>query len=454
MTSAFAPIGVAEEALVPFCRDLEAAALLPAVAAAGIQDLERIKRLAAAAQLALVRQIDASVIGDESEGGKARWFASRTGQSTRDALRDIATAEALGGLPATEAALRAGELSADQAHEVASASVLDPSAEAALLGLAREGSLAELKRAAKKVRAAATDNEKKARDAHEHRDLAAGSDEETGEGWFHGHGPTTAVAELLAHLEPWVQAEFERARKEGRRERRGAFMFDALLAALRFAAACRRGQVTGRGPDPASWPHGPDGPVTWPAGPPVNILVRVDLTTILRGHAIAGETCEIDGLGPVPLAALREWFPQAAIDLIITKGVDVFNVTHFGRNVSARQRVFLDWLGEQCSRLGCPATRNLEIDHRVEWHKLKVTEIHNLDKLCGPDHDRKTNHGWSLVAGTGRRRMVPPDHPDHPANAPPNTGDPPATGDPPNTGDPPAGGHPPKTGDPPSAHAA
>ena len=48
----------------------------------------------------------------------------------------------------------------------------------------------------------------------------------------------------------------------------------ALLAALRFAAACRRGHVTGKGPapDPASWPDGPDGAVTWPSGPPVSIL--------------------------------------------------------------------------------------------------------------------------------------------------------------------------------------
>ena len=174
MTSEFAPIAVAEDALGPFCRDLDGATLLPSRAASGIEDLERIKRLAAAAQLEMVRQVDESVVGDDSEGARARWLAMRTGQSTRDAGRDIATAEALGRLPATEAALRNGELSAAQAHEVASAAVLDPSAEAGLLGLAREGSLSELKRAAKKVRAAATDNEKKARDAHERRDLAAG----------------------------------------------------------------------------------------------------------------------------------------------------------------------------------------------------------------------------------------------------------------------------------------
>ena len=439
MTDVFAALDVVESAFGPFCQELDPQAVDAAQAAAGVERLARVERWAAGARLRLAEQIDQSIVG-EGENSKARWLAQQTGQSTRDAARDLGVTDALAGLDATDAALRSGELSATQAHEVASAAVLDPSAEAGLLGLAREGSLAELKRAAKKVRAAATDNDEKVRDAHEHRDLAAGADEETGEGWFHGHGPTTAVAELLAHLEPWVQAEFDRARKEGRRERRGALMFDALLNALRFAAACRRGRVTGTSPDPASWPHGPDGPVTWPSGPPVNILVRVDLTTILRGHAIAGETCEIDGLGPVPLDALREWFPQAAIDLIITKGVDVFNVTHLGRNVNARQRVFMDWLGEACTRLGCGATRNLQIDHRVEWHKLKVTEIRNLDKLCGPDHDRKTNEGWSLVAGTGRRRMVPPDDPDHTANAPPANA--------------PPAGDPPMTGDPPSTHAA
>ena len=443
MTGTSSPIALVEQELVPYCLALDVDALTPAAAASDFEELERIRRLIADTQLRIVRRINESVIGDDTEASKARWLAMRAGQSTRDAGRDIAVSDALLELSETDRAMRRGELSAAQAHEVTSAAVLDPSAEAELLALAREGSLAELKRAAKKVRAAATDNEKKARDAHEHRDLAAGSDEETGEGWFHGHGPTTAVAELLAHLEPWVQAEFERARKDGRRERRGALMFDAALNALRFAAACRRGRMAGQGPapDPASWPHGPDGPVTWPSGPPVNILVRVDLTTILRGHAIAGETCEIDGLGPVPLAALREWFPQAAIDLIITKGVNVFNVTHLGRNVNARQQTVMDWLGEQCTRLGCPATRQLQIDHRVDWHKIHITEIANLDKLCIPDHNRKTREGWSLVEGTGRRRMVPPDHPDHPANAPPANA-------------PPAAGDAPKTGDPPSAHAA
>jgi hypothetical protein len=39
--------------------------------------------------------------------------------------------------------------------------------------------------------------------------------------------------------------------------------------------------------------------------------------------------------------------------------------------------------------------------------------------FCGHDHDLKTNHGWSLVEGTGRRAFVPPEDPRHPRNKPP-----------------------------------
>ena len=37
-----------------------------------------------------------------------------------------------------------------------------------------------------------------------------------------------------------------------------------------------------------------------------------------------------------------------------------------------------------------------------------------LDRLCEGHHDKKTYDGWALVAGTGKRAMVPPDDPRHP----------------------------------------
>jgi hypothetical protein len=269
------------------------------------------------------------------------------------------------------------------------------------LATAKNGSVPELRRQAKRIKAAASDDAAKNRAAQENRNLFGGVDEDTKEGWLHAKGPAASLAEFWAHLEPWIQAQFDKARRQGRTETRGAYAFDALLAAMAFATAARRGGIN---------------PKDAPVGPPVTILARVDATAMARGHTRAGETCEIDGLGPVPVAALRDLLPQAAIDLIVTNGVDVWNITHLGRRATARQQVVLDWLGVECTRQGCGATRHIQVDHRVDWARVKVTELANLDWLCVPCHRRKTHHGWALVDGTGKRPMVPPDHPDHPHN--------------------------------------
>ena len=421
MSARFAPVRAARLGVTPFLKGLEPERYTGAEAADGIKEIAKLERLLAGARIRLAKRIDESVAGAEGEDGPGRWLANQTGQNPKDAAKDIDTSKTLDDLDATDEALANGDLSPTQAHEVSSAAAADPSAEQGLLDTAKNASVPELKRKAKKVRAAATNNEDKARRAHENRELSSGVDEDTAEGWIHAKGPAARIAEILALLEPWIQVEFTKARREGRYERRGAYAFDALLAALRFAAACRTG-TRGAGPDGTGRAAG-GGPNGGPApvGPPANVLVRADLSAILRGETIAGETCEIDGLGPVPVDALLEILPQAAIDLILTDGVDVFNVTHFGRRANARQQVVLDWLGGQCTRLGCSATRHLQVDHRIDWAKIKITELRNLDWLCVDDHRRKTHDGWALVHGRGRRRMVPPDDPSHPkqSNAPP-----------------------------------
>jgi hypothetical protein len=76
------------------------------------------------------------------------------------------------------------------------------------------------------------------------------------------------------------------------------------------------------------------------------------------------------------------------------------------------------WSQPTCSRPGCDQTwAHAEVDHRVPWVETHRTELHGLDRLCRHDHRLKTDHGWALVAGTGTRPMVPPDHPDHPDHA-------------------------------------
>jgi hypothetical protein len=410
----FAPLDTVRSGLAGICHDLAPDDLTPDRAAAAIDELAGIARLAEGAIVRLADRVDDTVTGAEGENGPARWLARHTGQSVTTAGRYLAASEALARLAATDRALRDGELTATQAHEVTSAAALDPGAEADLLALGRDGSLSELRRAAKKVRAAATDNDHKHRDAHENRDLGADVDDETGEGDLRARGPASVIAQMLALLEPWIQARFDHARKHGRRERRGALGFDALLDALTFADQTRRGTGSGSGGGLTLPDIG--GP---PTGPPVSILARVDVTAIQRGHTRPGETCEIDGLGPVPVEDLRRLLPQATIDLIVTNGVDAYNIVHLGRSTLARQQVVMDWIGGQCARLGCPATRHLQIDHRIDWAHTHTTELKALDWLCPADHRRKTHHNWALVHGRGKRHMVPPDHPDHPANAPP-----------------------------------
>ena len=493
----FAHLSTVRDLVTEGARDLDPSAMDPVEVRATVTEIAAVERLLAGARVRLEGRL-------EADRPTATWLAEATGRSVGAAERELATAEALADLPATDRAARDGELSADQVSAVVFGASADPSAEADLLATARRGSLSELRRRARKVRGAATDDDTKHRDAHAGRDLSSGVDVDLGVGRLNAHGTTTSIAEMLSLLEPWTQAEFDRARRDGRTERRGAYAYDALLAALRHAAGItpahdhdlttvltpHGGRPGGhssaardRGPDSGSSGNGPDGrdggtvsgpdsssgssidrrsdtgggegdldpgadrragprpgpgagPGTLPpsvahpatsgaelrsGGPrrrrPPRLLVRVDLTALLRGRSVGGETCEIDGIGPVPVAALRELLPGAVIDLIVSRGEDAFNVTHLGRYANATQQAVLDWLGGECSRLGCGATRHLQIDHRIPWATVKVTELANLDRLCTPDHRLKTTEGWELVPGTGKRPMVPPDHPDHPRNA-------------------------------------
>jgi hypothetical protein len=130
-----------------------------------------------------------------------------------------------------------------------------------------------------------------------------------------------------------------------------------------------------------------------------------------------GELCEIAGIGPIPVSVARELLGESILKLVITKGVDVLNVTHLGRGPNAAQRVALLWSSPGCSVEGCARTR-VEIDHRIPYAQTGHTRLDECDALCKHHHDRKHRDGWALVEGTGKRPMVPPDDRRHPKNRP------------------------------------
>jgi hypothetical protein len=149
-------------------------------------------------------------------------------------------------------------------------------------------------------------------------------------------------------------------------------------------------------------------------------LLRIDLEALRRGRVHGDELCEIRGVGPVPVPVAQDLLGRAVLKLVITRGVDVVNVTHLGRGPTAAQKIALAWRNPTCTVEGCWRTR-VENDHREPWAQTKHTRLDELDPLCEFHHDLKTRLRWALARGTGKRPLVSPDDPRHPINqqAPP-----------------------------------
>jgi hypothetical protein len=212
-------------------------------------------------------------------------------------------------------------------------------------------------------------------------------DREPGRGGATARARTACVAERAARR--------GKARAEGRREGRRAYAFDALVQLAKDRTKTRGARST----------------------PSHLTLIRVDLEALRRGRAHDGEQCEISGIGPIPAGTARELLGESILKLVITKGVDVLNVTHLGRGPTAAQRVALLWSSPTCSVEACARAR-VEIDHRVPYSASGHTRLDELDPLCKRHHQRKHHDGWALVEGTGNRPMVPPEDPRHPKNRP------------------------------------
>jgi hypothetical protein len=148
-------------------------------------------------------------------------------------------------------------------------------------------------------------------------------------------------------------------------------------------------------------------------------MIRVDLDAILRGVPLEGELCEIVGFGPIPVSVVEELLASGNAFLVgvLTRSQQIQGIYHHRRYPNAYQKSALDFLYPSCAAQGCPARAGLQSDHRRDWIKTKFTVFDLLDRLCPHHHRLKTNLGWGLVEGTGKRPFVPPDDPRHPRHA-------------------------------------
>ena len=154
----------------------------------------------------------------------------------------------------------------------------------------------------------------------------------------------------------------------------------------------------------------------------VKLIARVDYGALWRGWVEGDEVCEIDGVGPVPVSVVERLAEDAFVAVVLTDGVDVMRVAHFGRKATAFQTTALQWRDRHCVIEGCTNART-QVDHHVDWAEAKRTFLPDLGGLCAFHHKLKTYKGYRLVDSPlpGRKRLIAPDEPDPPPPKQPET---------------------------------
>ncbi|HET9442554.1 MAG TPA: DUF222 domain-containing protein [Acidimicrobiales bacterium] len=374
-----------EAALVSFCDRFDVDSIPGPEVGPVHQHLTRATKLLDGARTRLARRVEDSGAWRKDGDRTCEEFLARTAGTTTGAAKDRLTAsKRLVDLPATEAAVRAGALSAEQAAVVADAAAANPAAEERLLATAKLEPMSGLRDEARRAKAAA-DPDPQATQARIHagRCLRRWTDNE---GAYNLSLRTTAKAgaEIDAALAPVIDRVFSQARTDGRHESPEAYAADALHQL-----------VTTRGTDSKR-----------SRAREAKVIALVSHRALVRGKLEDGETCELAGVGPVPVSTVHDMLDDAFLAAVVTDGVDVFNVAHLGRQATAHQRTALQARGYRCEVPGCPARHNLEIDHVDEWCQTLRTKLDRLAWLCPHHHRLKTTKGHRLEGTVGHRRWL------------------------------------------------
>jgi Domain of unknown function (DUF222) len=398
-------------ATVSYCSRFDPEAITPGEAAKVVDEA---RLIVSAASALLAHGAARAAQGDswkkDGHRSAAEELASKTGSSVASARELLDIGRRLKAQPEIDAAARLGKLSSFELGMITDATEADPSAERKLLEQAAHGSVAVLKDACALTKANADpDPEARRAKIHEKRSVRAWTDIE-GVWRLGASGNPELGAQVMAALRQRAEALFHEARKQGRREHPDAYAFDALVELAReslSSGSC--------GTERSASIKAPKR-----KGPPVKLLVRVDLDVLLRGARKGSETCELVGYGPIAVSAIEDLCSMGSpfVAAILTKAEQIAGVAHLGRRPTAHQQSALEFLYPSCAAARCPSQARLERDHRIDWSKSHFTAFDLLDLLCSHHHDLKTREDWALVDGSGKRPFVSPDDPRHPRHNP------------------------------------
>jgi hypothetical protein len=389
----------------------DASGLLGSQAAAVVADATAIINAAATIRmLAAGRVADTPAWRLRGHRSAADWLAAQTKSSVGEARSALGAAGQLAACPAVAAKARAGALSAAQTEALAGAVAVDPTAEDRLLGVAARDGLGKLKDACRAVALSGDDADARHARIHRERSLRHWTDQE---GAFRLAGQLTpeAGATVLGALAPFEKAAFHHARRDGRHEPHEAYLADALVDLARASLAddtARHGtdsssdtqdqRETGRdrAPTDSTLAKG-RAKRSKPVSRKPSFTVLVDLEALLRGHAEPGETCEIPGIGPIPVARLYDLAPEAFWHVLVTNGRDIRSYCAMTRYIPTMLKVALAARDRECAVVGCNRTEGLEIDHITPVEDHGPTTYTNLERKCFHDHrDNKHRRGMAL----------------------------------------------------------
>ena len=361
--------------------------------------------------------------GEYTKGGHgsaADWLGALSGSSSGAAKGRLAAAARAAQDPLLTKALHDGERSADQLKLMTRTAAEVPEATGELLELVEEGaSHQELSSAATRMRAASRSREteqlRRAR-VHANRHFRWHQDENGG---IRGEFSCDEVE--WSRVAPRLEAEAKRRRKDAgnghdSRDSFEAHRLDAfidLLGGSRGPDSYDANDDDPDGGDEGGPDHGPGsgrGGGSGPAAPRTLIIVNAE--SLRRGTTEGDELCEIEGIGPVSVAAATELLSEGGFQYLVKEGFDIKTVTRSTRVVKNCIDMALIVRDRVCARPGCGNRIGLERDHwQVDYGKDGPTELDNLARLCPSCHAMKTDGGWRLEGKPGDWKWVAPAKP-------------------------------------------
>src|ERR1019366_1502532 len=128
-------------------------------------------------------------------------------------------------------------------------------------------------------------------------------------------------------------------------------------------------------------------------------LVIIDAEALRRGTTQSDELCEIEGIGPVSVAAATELISEGGLQYLVREGFDIRTMTKSTRVVTSCIDMALIVRDRTCVVPRCGKRLGLERDHvKIDYSADGPTELVNLVRLCPEHHALKHTAVGALTA--------------------------------------------------------